>query len=304
MSKPWALPLALLALLAACGGAKATPIAPPQPSVTPPTTQLLVTTEWLEQHRADGDLRIVDVRLESTYNEGHIPGAVNLPLPLLNDPDNPIFSMLVPPARMAELIRPLGIGAGDRVVLYDDSRLLPAARVFWALEYYGQERLSVLDGGYPKWVAEGRPVSQERPQAEASTFTPLPQPQRLATKDYILANLKNPDVVLLDVRTEAEYQGRAGRSARGGHIPGAINIDWANAMTADAVPVLRPAQELRAMYEAARVTPAKEVVIYCQTGQRAAHTYFVLRLLGYPRLRLYDGSWEEWGNDPTLPLEK
>ena len=149
---------------------------------------------------------------------------------------------------------------------------------------------------------EGGKVSKEVAVAKKGSFVPQVHPERLATKDWVLENLKNTQVKILDVRSPLEYRGENVRSDRGGHIPDAVNINWIKNLTDDDDKVFLPSNELRTLYEEAGIMADKEIVTHCQTGIRAAHSYFTLRLLGYTKVRLYDGSWAEWGNDPETPI--
>jgi len=264
----------------------------------------LVSAEWLAGHIDDRGLRVIDARGANRYSEGHIPGAVNLPVARIDDPSAAVRSSLLPPDRFGASIGRLGIGNGDSVVIYDDGPGLMAARLFWAMDYYGHEKLAILNGGIVRWVAEGHPVTMQAAAPETKLYTATPHPERGATKDEVKARIGKADAVLLDVRSLEEYTGEMVQAMRGGHIPGAKFLEWTTALNDGAVPGFKGAEELSKQLTAVGATPDKEVVTYCQGGVRAAHTYYVLRLLGYDNVRNYSGSWGDWGNDPSLPTEQ
>lgn len=307
MRRSWALLGVPVLVLAACGpAATATPTATAVPTNTPVPAgyvnpQLLVETDWLAAHLNDADLRVVDMRAADRYQEGHIPGALNLALAQVTI-NQPVQGMAAPPDKFSEVMGSLGISNDSRVVIYDDSAL-SAARLFWLLDYYGHKKVSLLNGGYPKWAAENREITRLAPKITPATFTAQSDPSKVATKQDVLDRLNKPGVALVDARTPKEYTGEDVRAARGGRIPGAVNINWTDTLVPQTA-VFKSAAELRAMLTRAGVTPDKEAISYCQTGVRAAVDYFVLRLLGYPKVRNYDGSWVEWGNDQTTPVEK
>jgi thiosulfate/3-mercaptopyruvate sulfurtransferase len=194
-----------------------------------------------------------------------------------------------------------GVDANTPVLVYDEHTGMRAARAFWFLEYFGHPHVQVLDGGFGAWTRAGLPVTRDAAPPPKSSWAGVPQPHTIATWCDVKERLGRPDVVILDTRSDAEYEGTMVRAKRGGRIPGAVHVEWARNLTPDGG--FKSAAELRAMYEAAGVTPDKEVVTYCQGGYRAAHGYLALRLLGYPRVRNYTGSWKEWGDREDLPIE-
>jgi thiosulfate/3-mercaptopyruvate sulfurtransferase len=268
-----------------------------------PNGSLLAETGWLAQHLQDPNVRIVDVRGANSYQEGHIPGAVYISMGDLVDQKAPIRGMLATQSQVEALLGQAGISPATTVVVYDDNGGLWAARFFWILDYLQHKDVRILNGSFAKWTKEGRPLTKDTPKVQTMEYQGNPLPARSVSRDGILGKLKDPGLRLVDARTQGEYQGQdlAGNK-RGGHIPGAVNIEWGRNL--DQTGAWKSAQELQKMYEAAGVTRDKEIVTYCQTGVRGAHDYFTLRLLGYPRVGLYDGSWEEWGNDTALPAEK
>jgi thiosulfate/3-mercaptopyruvate sulfurtransferase len=264
--------------------------------------ELLAETEWLGQHLNDPAIRIVDMRSKEAYRKGHIPGAVNLGWEALKDVDNEVY--VIPPEKFADVMGQLGISNDTTVVGYDDQGGLAPARLWWVLDYYGHAKAKVLNGGWNKWSKEKRPVTVEVLTPQPTQFNVDMDAQKICLVEELLAEMKGPNVVIVDARSPAEYSGFDVRAKRGGHIPGSVNIDWVRNVTNDQLKTFKPAPELRKMYEAAGVTPDKDVIVHCQTGVRAAHTVFTLTLLGYNQLRNYDGSWQEWGDRPDLPIAR
>jgi thiosulfate/3-mercaptopyruvate sulfurtransferase len=244
---------------------------------------------------------LIDLRPPEDFATGHIPGAIHLDLwgvSLIDTDPAPLKAFMW---MIDHLFNLRGVDASTPVVVYDEQSGMRAARAFWFLEYFGHPSVSVLDGGFGAWVRAGLPVTREASAPPKSTWTGTPQARTIATWRDVKARLGDPGVVILDTRTDEEHNGTMVRAKRGGHIPGAVHVEWTRNLAPDGA--FKPADELRAMYEQAGVTPDKEVVTYCQGGYRAAHGYLALRLLGYPRVRNYTGSWKEWGDREDLPVE-
>ncbi len=270
----------------------------------------LVTTDWLEKNLGAPDLAIVesdeDVLL---YDTGHIPGAVKVDWHLhLNDP---VTRDYIDGAKFAELLGGLGISRETTVVIYGDRNNWWAAYALWVFSLFGHPDVRLLDGGRAKWVTEGRPLTRDVPSPTPTTYPVVDRddtPIR-AFRDQVLAHLGKP---LIDVRSPGEFSGELLHmpdypqegAVRGGHIPGARNIPWARAAAEDAT--FKPREELDALYGGeAGLAPSDDVIVYCRIGERSSHTWFVLtHLLGYDKVRNYDGSWTEWGNSVRVPIEK
>jgi thiosulfate/3-mercaptopyruvate sulfurtransferase len=265
-------------------------------------TPLLVDFEWLEANIDRDDLVLVDFgRPLEEYQAGHIPGARFVDRSSVYEEVDGVSGMLPGQELAIPHFEAAGISRESTVIIYDSVGGLWASRLFWGLEYFGHERVHVLDGGLPAWEASGRTLSTETPLVEVAEFEVTLRPQIVADSAFILDNLEGTDVQVIDARSPAEYLGSDVRAERGGHIPGAINIDWS--LNLDDNRSFLSLQELGEFYDSNEVDKGKTQVAHCQTGVRGAHTYFVLRYLGYENVRLYDESWVVWGNDQNAPIE-
>jgi len=267
----------------------------------------LVGTDWLRASMGRVELAVVDMRDEDAYAAGRVPGAVRLDLADLGKSVVGQDNVLLAAPEFERLISSLGISNRHTVVVYDDQWGLAAARLLWALHAYGHPRVAVLDGGWDQWSAEGGPVeagqataSSPASSSSAAAGSPAASPPAVTTADFravvdpaVAADLPwmrervaRGGAVLLDTRTPAEYQH--------GHLPGALSWDWFNAVPPDSWSCARDPVELLEEWKALGLEPTQEVAVYCRSGMRAAHTYMALRHAGFPRVRLYDGSWQEW----------
>ncbi len=245
---------------------------------------------------------LLDLRPAESFAQGHLRGAIHLDLwglSLIDTGEAPLraFTWMI-----GHLFSLRGVTPDRPVVVYEEDSGMRAARAFWFLEYLGHPNVRLLDGGLRAWKAAGLPVTQEVTSPTASTWHGTAIADRVATWRDVRDRLGDPGTAILDTRCDAEYYGEEVRAARGGAIPGAVNVEWKRNLTDDGR--FKSREELAQMYALAGVTPDREVVTYCQGGYRAAHTYLALRLLGYPRLRNYTGSWKEWGDRQDLPIER
>jgi thiosulfate/3-mercaptopyruvate sulfurtransferase len=279
----------------------------------------LVTTDWLQAHLDDPDVRVVDIRgyvttrpveprveeafyrgASEEYLAGHIPGAVFIDWTRdIVDPDDPVPAQIAPPERFAAAMAERGIGDGTLVVAVDHAGGQFATRLWWALRYYGHEAVSVLDGGWNRWVEEGRPVEPGPVQPSPAAFTPRPLAALRATAEEVRERLGLPDLQLIDARDPGQYTGARRRGPRGGHIPGALNVPR-EVFFAEGGGFL-PLDEIRRRVEEHGLTPDRPTIAFCNGGVAATVVLFNLFRLGYPCLTNYDGSWNEWGPRLELP---
>ena len=262
---------------------------------------LLTTVTELQRKLGAENLCIIDARPAEDYAKAHIPGATHFDLfglSLIDTREAPLKAFMFMIHHVLEL---RGVSEAKEVVFYEDNSGMRAARGLWFLEYYGHPNVKMLDGGFRAWKAAGAPVTTEAATPKAATFKIDERRDVLATADDVLQSLNKKEKTILDTRSQGEYLGTHVRAARGGAIPGAIHIEWTDNIAPDGK--FKSNAELKAMYDHAGITPDKEVVSYCQGGYRAAHSYVALRLIGFPKVRNYIGSWKEWGDRADLPIE-
>ena len=272
---------------------------------------VLVSTDWLAEHLGDENVVVAEVdELPDLYDEGHIPGAVKLHW--REDLQDPVERDLVDRETFERLLADRGIANDTTVILYGDKNNWFAAYAYWYLKTYGHEDVRILDGGRQKWIDEGREFTTEVPSPQPKSYQARERDESIrAYRDQVHEWIASGERALVDVRSPGEYAGdliappgyEQEGAQRGGHIPAAVSIPWASAVRDDGT--FKAPDELRELYAGKGVTADKEVTAYCRIGERSAHTWFVLReLLGYERVRNYDGSWTEWGNLVDVPIEK
>ncbi len=273
--------------------------------------EVLLTTDWVAEHLDDDDIRLVEVDVNTTmYDKRHIPGAIsfNWETQLCDQ----VYRDIIDKEQFAELMSHNGISNNTRVVLYGDNNNWFAAYCFWLMEMYGHEHLYLMNGGRKKWEDEGRIMTTEKPKIIHAVYKARNMDSGIrADRGMIFQTVKKKNRFLVDVRSREEYTGEViappgmtETAQRGGHIPGAINVPWSMAVNEDGT--FKSKDELVQLYETTYGMSAnKEAIAYCRIGERSSHTWFVLKyLMGYHKVRNYDGSWTEWGNLISAPIEK
>ena len=271
----------------------------------------LVSTEWVAEHGGDANVRLVEVDVDtSAYEQGHISGAVGWNWQ--SQLQQPVQRDLATKEEIEQLLGSSGIGNDTTVILYGDNNNWFAAWAFWQLKYYGHRDVRLMNGGRVKWEAEGRPMTTDAPSHSAVSYAASEGDQSIrAYRDQVLSLINAGSISLVDVRSPAEFSGELlapanlpqEGSQRGGHIPGASNIPWGQAVAEDGS--FKSADDLRELYGAQGIDGGRETIAYCRIGERSSHTWFVLtQLLGFENVRNYDGSWTEWGSIVGAPIEK
>ncbi len=280
---------------------------------------VLVTTQWLEEHLAAPNLAVVDIRgyvntldlgdgrqeaeyvgARDEYDAGHVPSSVFVDWTSdITDPDNPVKVQIAPPERFKAAMEVRGIGDDTDVVVVDHTGGHFATRMWWALRFYGHSRAAVLNGGMAKWTAEGRPVTAEVAPVPVVTFTPESCPDLRVDADAVLSASSSTSTLIIDARDPGQYTGATVRGPRGGHIPGAVNIPAKTLFKPDGT--WKPREELATVLKEGGVTDDTPVIAYCNGGVTATAVLFALHQTGHDAWANYDGSWNEWGEDPRLP---
>jgi len=277
--------------------------------------EVLVDTQWIEEHLKDEKVRIAEVDYDPTanYELGHIPGSVLIKWKA--DINDPIARNILNKQAFEDLLQRIGVNNDTTLALYGDFNNWFAAFAFWVFKYYGFNDVRIINGGRKKWLQEDRPLTkdvQNQTRGNYKVAEKEPDSNIRVYLDYVRNTLGSKSKSLVDVRSPKEFTGEilappeypTEHAQRGGHIPGATNIPWSQAVN-DSDGTFKSAGELKTLYESKGITPDKEIITYCRIGERSSHTWFALKyLLGYPNVKNYDGSWTEWGNIIANPIEK
>lgn len=268
-----------------------------------PNSDLLVIPDQLNYLLIDDNTFLIDARADTSGE--FIPDAVHFSAKSeLSDPNHLVSNFLIGPEAFQAKMRKLGLNNDQDVVIMDEGNSLNAARLFYALEYYGFTNAAILDGGLAGWIEAGYPTAEEpKPAPGDGNFTVDVQPSRFCDYETVVDASNDPNKIILDVRSEGEYTGEVQRAEKSGHIPNAINLEWSEVIESEGVPYFLPPAEIQEKYAAAGLTPDKEIIPHCQSNVRGSHTYFTLRLMGYDSVRPYEGSWAEYGNREESVVE-
>lgn len=281
-----------------------------------PNPDALVSTEWLASHLSAPDVRVVDAswytpaqnrNAREEYDSEHIPGAVFFDIDEIADTDSTLPHMLPSPEKFSSKVRKLGLGNGNKIVIYDGSGFASAAaRAWWMFRTFGHRDVSVLDGGFPKWLREGLPVEDLPPVPRTRHFISHYNHLLVRDLDHMKANLDNKRELVLDARAPARFKGEAAEprpTKHQGHIPGSVNVPFADLID-EKTRCMLPADQLKARFDTAGIDAKQPVVISCGSGVTACTVALALNLLGHENVAVYDGSWAEWGNRDDTPIEK
>jgi len=264
---------------------------------------LLIEPAELVAALAQPNVLLVDVSNTDDFAAGHIAGAVNLPYSEFVTAQPPVMGLVPEAAQLSAVFAGIGLRADTHVIAYDNEGSGKASRLLYTLDCVGHGQFSLLNGGLATWLAAGNTVTTAATPVTASDYVATLNRAVMADQAEILARLDDANTVLLDTRSAGEYSGEVAKAARGGHIPGAVHFEWTEAMDGDGSRRIRPLDELRDGFAARSVTADKTVITYCHTHHRSAHTYVVLKALGFTRLQGYPGAWSDWGNAADTPVE-
>jgi len=268
------------------------------------TLPLVIEPQQLQSCLDDEQVLVIDLCKAGIYHQQHIPGAVHIEYPRLTTNRPPVMGLLPDEQHLGELFASIGLQPHHHVVAYDEEGGGKACRLLWTLDVIGHGGFSLLNGGLQAWAREGHPIDNVPVKIASQSYPVSIHHEAYADRAYILAHLQDPAIQLLDTRSPGEFAGTDVRARRGGHIPGAVNVEWTRAIDQQNNLRLRPQAELSELYRDAGIDADKEVITYCHTHHRSAHTYIVLKWLGYTRIKGYPGSWSDWGNDPDTPIDR
>jgi thiosulfate/3-mercaptopyruvate sulfurtransferase len=263
----------------------------------------IIESEVLSDNLSAENLLIVDLGTTKEYQLGHIPGAIHMDVDHLRSGKPPAPGLLPDNRDLERNLNGIGLRDSCHVIAYDHDNNAKACRLMWTLEVVGHRFSSLLNGGFTAWKASGCPIDVAVIKPDKGAMQPAFNDEVFADRECVLDSLGNPGIVILDARSPEEYYGQKSPSLRKGHIPGSVNLNWLDTIDLTNNRKFKPPAELLRMLEARGISKDKEIIVHCQTHQRSSHSFVMLRSLGFTRIRGYAGSWSEWGNDPSLPIE-
>lgn len=269
----------------------------------PSPLTLLIEPEQLLAQLGNSNVLILDVSNTANYAKHHVPGAIHIPPSSLQCGTAPVPGKLPSAERLTQLFSMVGLSADQHVVVYDDEGGGWAGRLIWTLDVLGHTHYSYLNGGLHAWVNEGHTTESGSCTITSSDFQAHINPDPIASLEHVLATLPDADTAIWDARSEQEYEGTKVFAKHGGHIPGAINIDWLELIDRDYNMRLIDLEQLQTRLNTLGLGQDKQIITHCQTHHRSGLTYLAMKILGYPRIKAYDGSWSEWGNRDDTPIE-
>ena len=264
---------------------------------------LIIEPDQLASELNTPGVTIVDICKATTYAQAHIPGAIHIDYPQFVTAKPPVMGLVPDSEHLAGLLSQAGIQPTDTIIVYDDEGGGKAARFIYTLDVIGHENYSLLNGGLHAWANEGHPLEAKPNKKPPSQYVVKFNPAPVATKESIKDQLGNPDLQIIDARSPEEYSGSKKFAEKGGHIPGAKNIDWLNLMDQQNNLRLKSPDEIAKILQERNISTDKPTIVYCQTHHRSALTYFALKSMGVSDIKGYPGSWSEWGNSPDTPVE-
>ncbi len=268
------------------------------------TDKLIISTDELTTLITKQDILLVDVRDAASYAAGHITGAHHFDLSLMNSKQPPVVGLLPSAASLTTAMQTLGLKQGQKVVVYDDIGGPPSGRFCWTLKAFGHNNLAMLDGGVNAWQNSGHPLTDALPPKAQGDFQATLNEAIIANRENILQTLTDQSALVIDTRTAAEYSGEDIRSAKGGHIPGAVHLDWQESKDPDNAMRFKSNDDLLALLHARNISEQEQTIIcYCQSHQRSALMCILLESLGFKHVKGYPGAWSDWGNQSDTPLE-
>lgn len=297
--------LALFCAVALIGGTLSSVTAQDPTSTATPedeygNPELLAEVDWLAENLDDPLLVVLDMRPQAEYNLGHIPGAVQVNVASVRATVDGIKAQIPDVETMSALLGERGLTPETTIVIYDDNNLLDAALMFWTLDVYGHADIKLLNGGWLAWDGAELPQETEAREIEPTEYEVEALPEHNVNREWVLAHFDDATIQLIDARSPEEFSGETVRAKHGGHIPGAFNMNWTNNLEDG---YFKSQTDLEALYESLDLADKEMIVTYCQTGHRASVAYFTMRLMGFENVAVYDGSWEDWGNEDDTPIE-